>query len=408
MTDFTPHHEDNVYDSNESGNSEFKDLFNKNITRRDLITKSAGGAVALTLAATLTGCNDDDNNSLNNGSAPTTPVEEVKTPTSLTFKTVDKNTLNAFTVPEGYQARILFALGDPLAEGMPEWDDNNIPTGPTFSMRSGDNHDGMTFFGMNKSKGNYDPKASNEGLLVLNHEYINQGYLHPTINTIKDAIRSEDEVIREVNSHGVSILHVTKDPSTQEVKIDKNSIFNRRITAASKIEFSGPVKGHALVKSKISPEGLFTFGTHNNCGNGYTPWGTYLTTEENFDGYLARNANDERDLQTEYALNRYKIKKGQSSQYKWNTPQASLLTQDMYDRWNSSITAATASEDFRNSANSFGWIVEIDPFDGRQLPVKRTALGRFAHEDCRASRAIEGQQLAFYMGDDSTGEYITG
>ncbi|MGA9697972.1 MAG: PhoX family phosphatase, partial [Acinetobacter sp.] len=74
MTDFTPHHEDNVYDSNESGNSEFKDLFNKNITRRDLITKSAGGAVALTLAATLTGCNDDDNNSLNNGRAPTTPV----------------------------------------------------------------------------------------------------------------------------------------------------------------------------------------------------------------------------------------------------------------------------------------------------------------------------------------------
>ncbi|MEG2266682.1 MAG: PhoX family phosphatase, partial [Acinetobacter sp.] len=406
MTDFTPHHEDNVYDSNDSGNTEFKDLFNKNITRRDLITKSAGGAVALTLAATLTGCNDDDNSNLNNGSNPTTPVEEAKTPTSLSFKTVDKNTLNAFTVPEGYQARVLYALGDPITDGLPEWSDNNIPAGPTFSMRSGDNHDGMTFFGMNKSKGNYDAKASNEGLLVLNHEYINQGYLHSAINTIKDAVRAEDEVIREVNSHGVSIIHVVKDPITQEVKIDKTSLFNRRITAASKIEFSGPAKGHELLKSKLSPEGLFTLGTHNNCGNGYTPWGTYLTTEENFDGYLARNANDDRDPQTEYALTRYKIKKGQSSQYKWNTPQANLLTQDMYERWNSSISAATAAQDFRYSANSFGWIVEIDPFDGRQLPVKRTALGRFAHEDCRASRAIEGQQLAFYMGDDSTGEYI--
>ncbi len=406
MTDFTPQPEDNVYDSNSSGNSEFKDLFNKNITRRDLISKSAGGAVALTLAATLTGCNDENNSSVNEGTPSVPAPEHSKAPSSLQFKTVDKNTLNAFTVPEGYQARVLYALGDPLTEGLAEWDDNNIPSGSSFALRSGDNHDGMSFFGMNKAKGNYDGSVSDEGLLVLNHEYINQAELHPSNNSIKAAIRAEDEVIREVNCHGVSILHVLKDPITQEVKINKSSLFNRRITAASKIEFSGPVKGHALLQTKLSPEGLFTLGTHNNCGNGYTPWGTYLTTEENFDGYLARNSNDDRDLQVEYALTRYKIKKGQSAQYKWNTPQASLLPQEMYQRWNSSITAASAAEDFRHSANSFGWIVEIDPFDNRQLPVKRTALGRFAHEDCRASRAIAGQALAFYMGDDSTGEYI--
>ena len=50
-------------------------------------------------------------------------------------------------------------------------------------------------------------------------------------------------------------------------------------------------------------------------------------------------------------------------------------------------------------------MVEIDPFDRRQNPVKRTSLGRFAHEDS-ACRAVAGQPLAFYMGDDSTGEYI--
>ncbi|TCM70777.1 hypothetical protein EC844_10146 [Acinetobacter calcoaceticus] len=400
----TPEHEDNVYDSNASGNPEFRDLFNKSISRRSLITKTAGGAVALTLAASLSGCNDDDNDSVSGPSEP--PVDENKTPDSLKFKAVVKNTLNEFTVPEGYQARVLFALGDPLKEGMSEWNDNDIPTGVSFSMRSGDNHDGMTFFGLNPSKANYDANASNEGLLVLNHEYINQKYLHPSKNTIKDPVRSEDEVMREINSHGVSILHLSKDPSTQEVKIKKDSVFNRRVTAASKIEFSGPVKGSDLLKSKISPEGLFTFGTHNNCGNGYTPWGTYLTTEENFDGYLARNANDDRDEQTEYALTRYKIDKGQAAQYKWNTPVAAIMEQSMFERWNTSITAPTAAQDYRNSANSFGWIVEIDPFNVQVPPVKRTALGRFAHEDCRSSRAISGQNLAFYMGDDSTGEYI--
>ncbi len=50
-------------------------------------------------------------------------------------------------------------------------------------------------------------------------------------------------------------------------------------------------------------------------------------------------------------------------------------------------------------------MVEIDPFDNRQNPVKRTSLGRFAHEDS-ACRAVAGQPIAFYMGDDSRGEYI--
>ncbi len=77
----------------------------------------------------------------------------------------------------------------------------------------------------------------------------------------------------------------------------------------------------------------------------------------------------------------------------------------MYDRWNADVKAAQATQDYRNGPNTFGWMVEIDPFDGRQNPVKRTSLGRFAHEDS-ACRAVVGQPLAFYMGDDSRGEYI--
>ncbi|MFP3339650.1 DUF839 domain-containing protein, partial [Micrococcus sp. SIMBA_131] len=87
-----------------------------------------------------------------------------------------------------------------------------------------------------------------------------------------------------------------KDNQTQLVNINKASVFNRRITAASRINFAGPVKGNKLVQTKFSPQGDFALGTINNCGNGYTPWGTYLTTEENFNQYfsrddLARDAN---------------------------------------------------------------------------------------------------------------------
>lgn len=408
MTDQMPFNDD--YDSNNSGNAEFADLFDKKITRRDLITKTAGGAVALTLAASLTGCNDDDNGS-GNSTPPVKPEENPK-PTSLKFKAVSKNTLDQVTVPEDYEARVLYALGDPLSEGLTEWDENNIPSGASFIRRSGECHDGMTFFGMSNSR--FDAKQSSSGLLVMNHEYVDdKKILHPLINTINDAERSEDEALREINCHGVSVIELKKDNQTQLVNINKASVFNRRITAASRINFAGPVKGNKLVQTKFSPQGDFALGTINNCGNGYTPWGTYLTTEENFNQYFSRD-DLARDANNIVALDRYKIPA--KSSYKWHTVKATetsrtddikgLNIQDIYDRWLTKVSATQANEDFRNSTNTFGWIVEIDPFNGSQYPVKRTALGRFAHEDCRASRAVAGQPLAFYMGDDSQGEYI--
>lgn len=407
MTDFTPF--DDNYDSNTSGNPEFTDLLQKTITRRDLITKTAGGAVAITLASTLTGCGDDDD--FNNTAPPVKP-DENKTPSSLKFKTVDKNKRDQFTVPEGYEARVLYALGDPISEGLTEWNENQIPSGASFLRRSGECHDGMSFFGMSNSR--FDAKQSATGLLVMNHEYVDdKTVLHPAVNTIKAPIRSEDEALREINCHGVSIIEIHKNNMTQLLSLNKGSVFNRRITAASRINFSGPVKGNALVQTKISPNGEFTLGTINNCGNGYTPWGTYLTTEENFNQYFSRD-DANRDSNSLESLARYKIPS--SSSYNWHTVQATedsrtpdiqgIQIQDIYDRWLTKVSGASAATDFRNSSNTFGWIVEIDPFDNREYPVKRTGLGRFAHEDCRVSRAIEGQPLAFYMGDDSQGEYI--
>ncbi len=406
MTELTPYHEDQELDNNTSDNIHFRDILEQHISRRSLITKAASGAVALTLASTLTGCNDsDDDSGSNNGG--TTPVDPNKKPEKLTFTAVAKNHNDIVTVPEGYEANVIYALGDSINPAFGDWDDNNIPSGPSFQFRSGDCHDGMHFFGLNTSKNNFDESVSAEGLLVMNHEYINQTFLHPKGPTKVNGRRPEDEVIRETNAHGVSIVHIKKDAATQKVTINKSSAFNRRITASTEMDFEGAAAGSGLLATRFSPTASKTRGTHNNCGNGYTPWGTYLTTEENFIGYFARSTTDDalRTPEEIIALKRYGLKAGSGSRYGWETAIGQVESQDLYDRWNADVKAAQATQDYRNGPNTFGWMVEIDPFDRSQNPVKRTSLGRFAHEDS-ACRAVVGQPLAFYMGDDSRGEYI--
>ncbi|MFW1647704.1 PhoX family protein [Acinetobacter nosocomialis] len=406
MNDLTPYHEDQELDNNTSDNIHFRDVLDQYVSRRSLITKAASGAVALTLASTLTGCNDnnDDSGSNNGGTAP---VDPNKKPEKLTFTPVAKNLNDIVTVPEGYEANVIYALGDSLNPSFGDWDDNNIPSGPSFQFRSGDCHDGMHYFGLNTSTNRFDETVSAQGLLVMNHEYINQTFLHPKGPTKVDGRRPEDEVIRETNAHGVSVVHIKKDPTTQKVEVVKNSIFNRRITGSTVMDFAGAAAGSNLLSTRFSPAGRQTRGTHNNCGNGYTPWGTYLTTEENFIGYFARSTADDalRTPEEIIALKRYGLKAGSSSRYGWETAIGQVEAQDLYDRWNADVKAAQATQDYRNGPNTFGWMVEIDPFDNRQNPVKRTSLGRFAHEDS-ACRAVAGQPIAFYMGDDSRGEYI--
>lgn len=456
MTDYLPYDENQELDNNTSDNHHFRDILEQSMSRRDLIAKTASGAAALALASSLTACSDDNENGNigDDESNPNPPADNNARPEKLNFSPVKKNLDDWVTVPEGYTATVLYAMGDSIHPIYSDWDDNNIPNGPSFQLRSGDCHDGMSYFGLSTKTGRYDENASEHGLLVMNHEYINQTFLHPQGPTKVDGRRPEDEVIREVNAHGVSIVHINKNTETQAVEIVKSSPFNRRITASTVMDFSGPVTNSPLVRTAFSPTGRKTRGTHNNCGNGYTPWGTYLTTEENFIGYFQRSGIDQyadRSEAEKTALKRYGLgldisyqteknadgtvkrdeknsivyvldAQGQkvperddqdrivyldkSSRYAWETAQAGVESQDMYDRWSANVTKASASQDYRNAPNTFGWIVEIDPFDNSANPVKRTALGRFAHEDCRASRAIEGEQFAFYMGDDSRGEYI--
>ncbi|MGY2436999.1 alkaline phosphatase PhoX, partial [Escherichia coli] len=113
---------------------------------------------------------------------------------------------------------------------------------------------------------------SDHGLLVLNHEYIDAPLLHPNGPTLVGGKRSSaDEVRKEINAHGVSVVEVRRVRGQWEVL---PSARNRRITGATPMQISGPVRGHALLQTRYSPDGTATRGTLNNCANGFTPWGT--------------------------------------------------------------------------------------------------------------------------------------
>ncbi len=56
--------------------------------------------------------------------------------------------------------------------------------------------------------------------------------------------------------------------------------------------------------------------------------------------------------------------------------------------------------------NTFGYIVELDPYDGTQMLRKRSALGRMGHENVTFSPVEAGKPVVAYMGDDARGEYM--
>jgi secreted PhoX family phosphatase len=124
----------------------------------------------------------------------------------------------------------------------------------------------------------------------------------------------------------------------------------------------------------------------NNCSGGKTPWGTWLTCEENFNQYFANN-NTVGDPAIKAAHARYGVTGGATSR-KW---------ENFYPRFNATLEP---NEPFR-----FGWVIEIDPYDPNFIPRKRTALGRCKHEAATVVIAPSGQ-VVVYSGDDQTFDYV--
>lgn len=374
--------------TNFSANPEFADILAANIKRRNFLKGSIGTAVATLFGGSLIGCDGSST------PAPVTLPAAVLPPPApnfLAFNAIATNRLDTVTVPEGYTARSFLPMGTPLTGNYPAYREGGTNTGAEMEQQVGAHHDGMHFFPMDSRT---EGKNSNEGLLVFNHEYVEPATLHQ--NGATGLPRPADEVRKEVAAHGVTVAHIKKDASGQ-FQLVQGSPLNRRITGATPIEISGPARGHAKMVTKYSTDGTRTRGTLNNCGNGYTPWGTYLTAEENWAGYFANT-----DAAQPREHKRYGVAT-KTSRYGWETADSAA---DQYQRFNASTIATDANRDYRNEPNTFGWIVEIDPFNPDSVPQKRTALGRFGHEGVVFGPVVEGKPFVCYSGDDSTFEYI--
>lgn len=320
----------------------------------------------------------------------------------LGFAPVSKHTQDRVSVPAGYRVGVLHALGDPLQPGDEAWQGDGTESPESYDRRVGDGHDGMHFLGL-ADAGGWDGTRSDRGLLVVNHEYVPSPFvLHPGGMT-PGAQRKGGEALKEMLAHGVSVTEVARNADGRMAML-KGSPCNRRVTALTPMDLAGPAKGHRLMRTRHSPQGTHTRGTHNNCANGHTPWGTYLACEENWTNAVSRAAGDDarRSAADVTALNRYGLPEGRNSPYRWHT----AGPDDLHARWSSSVTAASAEADYRHVANTFGWVVEIDPFQPASTPVKRTALGRFSHEGAWPAPVVAGRPVVFYMGDDARNEYI--
>lgn len=308
------------------------------------------------------------------------------------FMPVSAGRLDSVRVPAGYSATPFVPWGTPINGTTPAFKGDATNSAVEQSLQVGSHHDGMHFFPIDSPGGG---SSSKEGLLVMNHEYVDPNILHYRGPTLA-ATRPVDEVLKEMEAHGVSVLHVAEDGSGQW-NLVPNSMYSRRITGTSVMDIRGPARGSRKLTTPFSPAGEQTRGTLNNCSHGVTPWNTYLAAEENWAGYFVN-----RDQTLPREQSRYGVSTS-NSRYRWETADAA---DNIYRRFDAASSGRSASEDFRNEPNHFGWIVELDPFNPNSVPQKRTALGRFAHEGVIFAPVVEGQPVVCYSGDDSRNEYI--
>ncbi|MDF2487872.1 MAG: hypothetical protein K0S77_494 [Pseudomonas sp.] len=378
-------------DRNLSGNLPMASVMDAYLSRRTVMRGSLGAAIAMIAGTGLTGCFDGGSDS-DDDPVVEPPVTEPELPKlALGFTSIPGSRTDACVVAAGYSAYVLAPWGTPLNGNASAWKADGSNTSVDQANAMGMHHDGMHFFPINGS--------SDDGLLAINFEYIDADALHPAgPTTDASGNRPAEEVRKEINAHGAGVVRLSKVSGRWQV-VD-NDPLNRRFTTATVMDIAGPLRGTDHVKTRFSVDGTRARGTNNNCGNGFTPWGTYLTCEENWPGIFVNKGVRPADQQ------RIGVSTS-SGNYAWESAAGDPSeVDDEFARFDVTPTGATALEDYRNEASTYGYIVEIDPYNASTLAVKRTALGRFRHEGCCPGLPVAGKPLVWYTGDDSNNEYL--
>jgi secreted PhoX family phosphatase len=329
---------DDAAPQNRSDNPTMGELIAERFSRRGLLK----GALAISaISATV-------------GVTALASAEQAKAETkgsAFSFKEVEAGVDADHHVAEGYQADVLLRWGDPLFPDAPAFDPTK-QTPETQAKQFGYNND---FVGYLPMPGAADPSA--HGVLFVNHEYTNPHLMFPGVVEIKDGkpvmkSATKERYQIEAMAHGATVAEIRKTDG--KWALVKDSKYNRRITVATEMQLSGPVAGSDRVKTNADPSGKKVFGTLNNCSGAMTPWGTFVSGEENFHGYFSGKLPEGHREEANYK--RLAIP---SSPYAWGR------FEERFD---------LAKEP--NEANRFGWVIEVDPFDPNSVPKKRTALGR--------------------------------
>ncbi|UXN65599.1 PhoX family phosphatase [Phyllobacterium sp. A18/5-2] len=296
---------------------------------------------------------------------------------AFTFEEVEAGIDEKHHVAAGYDADVLLRWGDALFPDSPEFDPLN-QTPEAQAKQFGYNNDYVGYIPVDGS--------SEHGILVVNHEYTNEHLMFPGIVKVVEgklevAPADQKRVDIEMAAHGGTVVEIRKTGGKWQVV--KDGKLNRRITANTEMQLSGPVAGHDRVKTNADSSGKKVFGMINNCSGGVTPWGTYVSGEENIHGYFLGKLPEDSKEAANYK--RMGIPEGV---YDWG---------NFHDRFDLSKDP--------NEANRFGWVVEIDVNDPNSIPKKRTAMGRFKHEGADSIVAKDGR-VVFYLGDDERFDYV--
>ncbi|MGV6805674.1 MAG: PhoX family protein [Ruegeria sp.] len=295
-----------------------------------------------------------------------------QTASRFAFDPIKAQTDGTVHVPEGYEWKILMRWGDPLFSEANAYDMSDGGGVENSDKIFGENTDGMETFSFQGRE-----------LIAINHEYPNRKINLPAAQEGVPA--TANDVRKLQNLQGVTVMEITEGPDGWSVV--KDSPFNRRIHHNSPMKIVGTAAGHDLLKTEADPTGTNSLGTMNNCGAGKTPWGTYLTCEENFNGYFGSSDENATYIpKVADGFKRYGVKAESWNGYELFDP-----------RFDTSKNP--------NEPHRVGWVVEIDPTDPHSTPVKHTGLGRFKHENAAVELAKDGR-VVVYMGDDERGEYL--